>query len=598
MSRGGLLYNLKGIVRNMPIRGKLALSYLVLIILPVLLIGLFSFYRSSELLKNKTQQYTKDILMETGNNIEVKLREVERISFQIISNAEIQGALKRANKGFSDEYEKVASERAIDLQLRGYMTSETDIAAIQILSLSDTTYYINPASIPFSFYSSEADVKRLETRSGSVVWFDTDSGTQTIAVGRAINNLENQQKAGYLFIYLRESSIFNIYKKTELFKNGDFFIINNKGGIVSSKDKTRLGSANGITVGGLELYELSKDFITSNVNGRNCYITFRDIAGTSWRLLSVIPAVEYEKDILWLRGWTVLICVSCCFLAVAFSIAISGSISKPVKRLSVMMTRVGEGDFNVSSNYESKDEIGLLSSHFNKMVSQVQQLIQEVYQEQLLKQKAELKSLRMQINPHFLYNTLESINWMARIKGVPEVGRMVKAMGDLMRASIGGDDFVSIEDEVKNIKNYLMIQTFRYGDRFEVDMEISQEIMSVKIPKLILQPIVENAIVHGFENLFGNGKIEITGQREDSRILFQVRDNGAGIEESVAAALLAGDERNLPQADSHTHIGLRNVDRRIKMYYGQEYGIVIESLRGFGTNVKIQLPLDTGTYPV
>ncbi len=585
----GIVHRLKNSLRDMPIRQKLGLSYLILIILPVLLIGLFSFYRSSSLIREKTRQYTKDILMETGNNIEVKLREVERLSFQIITNPEIQKALKQANKNFEYEYDRVSWERTVDLLLRGYISSDTDIAAIQIIALKDTTYYINPASVPFSFYSSSEDMKRLEERNGSVVWFDTDPGNQTIAIGRVINDLESQEKAGYLFMYLRESSIFNLYKNTELFKNGDFFVVNRRGNIVSFKEKNRLGSNIGITVEGKELSELGKDFTTSKINGRNYYITFRDIAGTPWRIFSFIPAIEYERDILWLRNWTVLICASCCVLALSFAAVISGGISKPVRRLSTMMTKVGGGDFNVSSTYESKDEIGVLSGQFNKMVSQVQQLIQEVYQEQLLKQKAELKSLRMQINPHFLYNTLESINWMARIKGVPEVGRMVKAMGDLMRASISGDDFITIEEEIKNIKNYLMIQMFRYGDKFEVSIEINPEIMNVKIPKLILQPIVENAIVHGFENRIGNGRILISGKTENGRILLQVKDDGIGMEEETAASLLENEGKVLSGMENHTHIGLRNVNRRIKMYYGQDYGISIESFPELGTNVKVSL---------
>lgn len=585
----GVGNSLRKIFRDIPIRRKLTLSFLLLIVFPVTLIGLFSFYRSSELLKHKTQQYTKDILMETGNNIEVKLREVERLSFQVVYSTEIQNALKVANRGFTDEYERIATEKVIDSQLRGFISSDTDVAAIQIVTRSGITYYVNPGSITMNM--EEADKKILEEGGGSTFWFDTDQETQTIAVGRVINSIINQDKVGYVFLYLRENSIYNFYKKTELFKNGEFFVINREGRVISYKDKEVLGSMSGLPMNGLELYELKENFITSKVNGRNYYITFRAIEGTNWRIISFIPAVEYEKDIIWLRNWTLLLCVSCCLLALIFSIVLSDSISKPVRRLSSMMLKVGGGDFSVLSTYESKDEIGILSSHFNKMVSQVEQLIQEVYQEQLLKQKAELKSLRMQINPHFLYNTLESINWMARIKGAPEIGKMVKALGDLMRASISGDDFVPLEEEIKSINNYLTIQKFRYGDRFEVDMEIDPAIGLVRIPKLILQPIVENAIVHGIENMVGNGKIEITGTAENGGLVLQVKDNGIGMDQEQAMGLLE-EKTGMQPAGGHTHIGLRNVDRRIKMYYGKEYGVGIESGPGCGTCVTVRIPAE------
>ena len=583
-------------IRDMPIRRKLAISFLLLVIIPVVLIGSFSFYRSSELLKLKTEQYTKDILMETCNNIRIKLQDAEKLSFQIATSVEIQDVLKRSNRGFTDEkgfideFERLLAGKNIDLRLKGFVSSDTDISAIQIMSQSGDTYYVSPRGTPFDI--PEKDKKILDEGNGSAVWLGADNDTQTVAVGRAINSLVVQERIGYVFIYLRESSIYNTYKKTELFKNGEFFIAGMDGKLVSHKDKNRLNSNIELPFIGWMLGQINENFLISKVNGKNYYITYRTIEGTMWRIISMIPAVEYEKEIIWLRNWTILICLICCMLALAISIALSDSISKPVRRLSAMMMKVGQGNFNVSSSYESKNEMGILSSHFNKMVVQVQQLIQEVYQEQLLKQKAELKSLRMQINPHFLYNTLESINWMARIKGVPEIGRMVKALGDLMRSSISGDDFVPVEEEIRNINNYLTIQKFRYGDRFEVFVDISLDITMLKIPKLILQPIVENAIVHGIENKIGSGKIEIKGFVEEGKVVVEVNDNGIGMDEGLTRSLFK-EEGKTAQTDGHTHIGLNNVDRRIKMYYGQEYGLLIESSPGNGTRVRISLPVDT-----
>ncbi len=590
MSRIRVFEYLKGIVRNKPIRSKLTLSFLLLIVFPVVLIGLFSFQRSSELLKEKTHQYTKDVLLETSNNIQVKLREIEKLSFQVVYSREIQGALEMLNRGgLRDEYNRIETERIIDLQLTGLLSSDTDIAAIQVISNSGTIYYVNPGSITMKI--GEDDKTILDRGRGNVYWFDTDKSTQTIAAGRAINSLVNMKRLGYVIFYLRESSIFNVYKKTELFMNGELFIVNRDGRVISGEDKTSLGTVKSIQGIELNLYTLEENFTSAKFNGKNYYITFKAVPGTNWRLISFIPTAELEKDIVIMRSWTLLICVSCCLLAVIFSIVLSGSISKPVRRLSNLMLKVGQGDFSVLSTYESKDEIGILSSHFNKMVSQVQQLIQEVYQEQLLKQKAELRSLRMQINPHFLYNTLESINWMARIKGVPEVGKMVKALGDLMRTSINGDDFISIDEEIKNINNYLTIQKFRYGDRFEVVIEIDPNITDLKIPKLIMQPIVENAIVHGIEDMVGNGLIEIKGSLDDGAVVLQVIDNGVGMDKSFAKQLLS-DKTGSIQTEGHTHIGLWNVDRRIKMYYGDNYGMSIESSPHSGTNIKIILPVD------
>lgn len=578
-----------GFIRNLPIRSKLMSSFLFLIIFPSLLIGILSLYWSSTLLKQKTGQYARDILLETGKNIQVKLHEAELLSFQVVSNMDIHDALRMTNHGFLSQYEKLYYERIINTQIRELISSVPDIAAIQIVSNSNASYYINPSSLSLETMHLGEEKKRiLEQADGSVCWFDTDPVSCTTAVGRVLNSHINLQKIGYVMIYLKESVIFNTFGEAELFGNGELLIINEQGSIISCRDKSMLGSQNQFTSPEIISSVTADDFNTLNIQGSNYYVTYRAIEGTSWRLFSYIPTMEYDKDILWLRNWIWLIILIACLLSVAVSIAISDGISRPVRDLSHKMLKIGDGDFSVTSTYVSKDEIGVLSLHFNKMVEQVKQLIRKVYQEELLKQKAELKSLRMQINPHFLYNSLESINWMSRIHGVPEIGKMVKALGDLMRASISGEDFITVEEEIRNIDNYLTIQKFRYGEKVEVRFEIDPSILEFKIPKLILQPIVENAIVHGIEKKVGNGGIVVTGKNLAQIIQLRVEDDGIGMEEELVAAILTDDDQFKPEG--HTHIGLKNADRRIRMYYGEENPITISSKPGEGTSVTISIP--------
>ena len=584
-----VLFESAGFIRNLPIKRKLMFSFLFLIIFPALLIGILSLYWSSTLLKQKTGQYARDILLETGKNIQVKLQEAELLSYQVVSNMDIHDALKMTNHGFLNEYEKLYFERIINTQIRELISSVPGIAAIQIISNTNASYYINPASLSLeTMRLGEEERRTLEQADGSVCWFDTDPDSCTTAMGRVINSHTNLKKIGYVIIYLRESVIFNTFGEAELFGNGELLIVNEQGSIISCRDKAMLGSQNQFTNPEIISNATAADFNTFNIGGSNYYVTYRTVEGTSWRLFSYIPTMEYDKDILWLRFWIWLIILIACLLSVAVSIAISNGISRPVRDLSQKMLKIGDGDFSVSSSYVSKDEIGVLSLHFNKMVDQVKQLIRKVYQEELLKQKAELKSLRMQINPHFLYNSLESINWMARIRGVPEIGKIVKALGDLMRSSISGEDFVTVEEEIRNIGNYLTIQKFRYGEKVTVNFEIDPAILRVKVPKLILQPVVENAIAHGIEKKVGNGGIVISGTNLADKIQLRVEDNGIGMEEELASSILTDNDLNKP--DGHTHIGLKNIDRRIRMYYGEETPITITSKPGKGTTVTICIP--------
>lgn len=597
------------ILRDMPIRNKLLLSFLVLIILPVVSIGILSFYTSKGILKQKTEQYANDILIETGQNIDVKIHEVERLSFQILSNDTIQKYLVKSDSSIYDEIEKILIEKAIDNQLKGYLSSDANIAAVQVISLSGTVYHVNPASVNVT---ADSDRKRiLMDGHGGTVWFETDPETKTIAMGRVINSIVNQRAIGYIFIYLKESSLYNIYKNTELFKKGNFIISDSQGKVVSCADKSMLNDKLEKVLSGVMADSLKESFITRNVNGRMNYIASSEINKGKWKIIAEIPTEQYEGDIIRLKNLTIVICIICCFLAMLISLRLSYSISKPLRNLSAMMGKVGEGDFSVFINDDSVDEVGNLSRHFNKMVAQVQKLIQEVYREQYLKQRAELKSLRMQINPHFLYNTLESINWMARIKSVPEIGEMVKALGDLMRVSISGDDFITLEDELNNITNYLKIQKFRYGNRFESFIIMDESLRKVKIPKLTLQPIVENAIVHGLEGKIENGCLKIICSTSGDNINIVVNDDGIGMTEDTTDMLnslfrseyhvdgssnneaASLDVRSDAEAigEQHTHIGLINVDRRIKLYYGQEYGIFVTSDLGSGTSVSVTFPI-------
>ena len=596
--------------RDMPIRNKLIISFLALIILPVVTIGIFSFYTSQRLLKQKTEQYTNDILMETGENVDVKLREIERISFQIVSNMTIQDALKKANMGIKDEYEKIFVERAIDSQLKGFVPLYLDIAAVQVVSLSGTVYYVNPGSVTIGISDSEKRI--MEEHKGGAVWFGTNPSSQTIRVGRAINSIVNQELIGYEIIQIRESSVHDIYRRTDLFKSGDILITDLDGRIISHKDKSKLDEFIGDVAAGLTKDSIYNSFTTVGIHGTSNYVASRSINNGQWRMIAIIPTEQYEGDIILLRYWILGICGACCIMSLLLSLRISDSISRPLRNLSEMMNKVGKGNFDVSIQPYTNDEVGVLSEHFNKMVRQVQKLIQEVYQEQYLKQKAELKSLRAQINPHFLYNTLESINWMARTRNVPEIGDMVKALGDLMRASISGDDFVTLNDEITNITNYLKIQKFRYGDRLGVCIGISPDIGQIIVPKLILQPIVENSIVHGLEEKLEDGHIRISGELENGDVVIMICDDGVGMEKEKADHLnrlfseyhegtrVSGGSAKVDirkdigsKDDMHTHIGLINVDRRIKMYYGASYGLSISSVIGEGTSVKAVLPART-----
>jgi two-component system sensor histidine kinase YesM len=253
------------------------------------------------------------------------------------------------------------------------------------------------------------------------------------------------------------------------------------------------------------------------------------------------------------------------------------------------MVQFGKGDFTVRCPEGAKDEAGRLSETFNQMAENINILVQKVYEEHLMKREAELKSLQMQINPHFLYNTLETINWMARVHGTEDIGIMVKSLGDLMRATINDKDYVMLADEINSLNNYLKIQKYRYGNKFEAGFEIDPNTKKLYVPKLILQPLVENAIYHGIEPSIEKGVIQIKTMLDNKELIITVYDSGIGMTHDTISRVLDINSKE-DNFTSHS-IGLQNVIRRIKTLFGDDYGLEIHSELGEWTRIIVRLPV-------
>jgi two-component system sensor histidine kinase YesM len=307
-----------------------------------------------------------------------------------------------------------------------------------------------------------------------------------------------------------------------------------------------------------------------------------------WRIVTTVPVATYQSGIIKLRDTILLVAVIILLLSVLCAWRLSIGISKPVKRLTTSMGRFGHGDLMIRCPEGAKDEIGQCASAFNQMAENINFLVNQVYEEQLMKREAELKSLQMQINPHFLYNTLETINWMARTQGNDNIGIMAKALGDLMRATINGNDYVLLKDEMASLNHYLMIQKYRYGDKFDTKIDVAADTENLYVPKLIIQPFVENAIYHGIEPAFDNGVIKIVTSLQENNLIIEVSDDGVGMAQDKIEELLNCSIRG-SETEQYS-IGIKNVIRRIKTLFGDEYGISIQSEFGDGTIITVRIP--------
>nr|WP_223285669.1 sensor histidine kinase [Paenibacillus sp. PL91] len=279
-------------------------------------------------------------------------------------------------------------------------------------------------------------------------------------------------------------------------------------------------------------------------------------------------------------------------VCVFVSLLLSRRISKPILKLRNLIMKVGHGDFNVHYTGIARDEIGALGHGFNLMVRRLQDLVQQVYEEQNQKHRAEITAMQSQINPHFLYNTLESINSLARKTKQKEISHMIIQLGRLLRLSIGTfDDMIPIDKEVTSVRHYLELHKFRMKERFRYDIQLDPQILNLYTIKWILQPIIENTFIHGLDRKQSSGNVELRGWLKDDNVYIRISDNGKGMTVSAVEQLNEDLElRAIQLAKDYGRVGLFNVQSRIRLYFGTNYGIHVESDPGQGVTVTLKLP--------
>ncbi len=265
------------------------------------------------------------------------------------------------------------------------------------------------------------------------------------------------------------------------------------------------------------------------------------------------------------------------------------SITSPLRQLEKVTEQVAQGDFSVRSQVDTADEVGVLSDSMNVMIDKINDLLEQVKTEQVRLRKAEFQLLQSQINPHFLYNTLDAIVWLAESGEQETVVKMVGSLSDFFRASLNqGKDIVSVREELTHVRSYLEIQQIRYQDIMEYEIDVPEELYGYSIPKITIQPLVENALYHGVKNKRGVGHIRIRGIPEENDFLIRVEDDGIGMTPERLSQVIEGIQKKAP-AESEIY-GLYNVNERLRLNFGEESGITIESKDKEGSTVTIRLP--------
>ncbi len=417
-----------------------------------------------------------------------------------------------------------------------------------------------------------------------------------ITLSRRVNFRVNQSMdEGVLMIDMNFSMIEDLLNGVTLGKKGYVFLLDENNNLVYHHQQQLIYSGiksenlEGISERALGSF-VQKDFV-----GEDRILTIYPARHVNWKLVGAYYLSDLtaaQKD---LTQFIVLTLAIGMLIFITVSIYMTDRITKPIAKLEETMKAVENGNFDIRIDVQGEYEVVALAKRFNLMISKIKSLMGQVVSEQEAKRKSELSALQAQINPHFLYNTLDSVIWMAENGKHNEVVKMVTALARLFRISISrGRNVITVKEELAHAENYLTIQKMRYKDQFEYTFEVDEEVLELKTLKLVLQPIIENAIYHGIRQLMDFGEIKIKAYIEGDNLVFSVEDNGLGMHEHVKDQILVAHNDNDHTTVRVGGVGVTNVYERIRLMYGEAYGIEIESEIEEGTQVTLTIPVVRG----
>ena len=555
----------------------------------VIVTGVSMKFTNTSIFENSSE-YTHTIIQQMNQNIDSYIDYMENIAYLISSNEDVQDYL------FDEKIDNEGRYRILN-QLQTILDSRSDIRNVGIISkngrmlINDGSKSVNQ---DLDLNTQEWYATALEKPNGPIL---TSSHVQHIISGerpwvitlsRGIRDRSGSgEKEGVFFIDLNYSAISELCDQSTVGTKGYAFILDAKGNIVYHPQQQQL--YNELQTENISLImDTDEDTVLTGTGNDGKLYSISRSEKTGWTVVDCTNVKELLSKSRQAQSVYVLTAIILVIVALLFSRFMARSITLPIQKLRDSMKKVQEGDFSVSDVVvDSKNEIGSLTKSFDVMTHRIHELMEQNVHEQEEKRKSELKALQSQINPHFLYNTLDSIIWMAEGKKNEEVVLMTASLARLLRQSISNEDeVVPIANEVEYARGYLTIQKMRYKDKLEFQIEVDSSILYIPLIKLVLQPIIENAIYHGLKYKESKGLLVVKGFMKDGNAVLQVIDDGVGMDEETLAHIYDKHKVNY-----HSNgVGVYNVQKRLKLYYGEDYGITYTSELGKGTTATITIP--------
>lgn len=558
-------------------------------LIPLLVVGGFSYTRSTAIIEEKISQSNYNTVKQVADNINLVFNDMVNSSQYLWQNKEFMNYLKLPQREIVGSQNKLL---AAQNSVNNFIIFKANIYSIYVRGFNGLVFDSASAEnvISAAMQKQLSDLHGESVLIADVVTNYNKSRTRVISLLRLLKDIDNlSSNLAIIKINISEEEISEIYQNKQLGTKGEYFIIDEQKTLISSLEKETLGRKLEDKYDDKRMYNGISGYFRDTIDGHNFLVTYINLSRPGWKMVNLVPLDELLKDTQSIQKITLLTMIASIVLCLIAIVFFSLKVLSPLKQIRKSMKYLENENFNVSIDVKGNDEIALLGNSFNKMSKRLGELINEVYAVQIKQKEADLKALQAQINPHFLYNTLDTIYWMCRMEKAFESSNLVQALSRLFRLSLNsGNEFTTVKNEISHLENYITIQDKRFEGMIKFNIEASADVYECKVVKLVLQPLVENAIHHGIEKNGGEGRIDVSIYREGGNIIYIVKDDGAGADEQELNSFLEKVE------EGNRGFGVKNVNDRIKLYFGNDYGIEFRSSYGNGTTVTVRQPYITG----
>ena len=579
------------------IRTKMMLSFLSVIILSIVSVSYISFVLFKNTMTRKSTDSILNSVKQTIINIDTIFEGMDSLTVPFLGNKQIQKFLSSESStvedtnNFSEYVNKLARANpyVFNIEVYSFMKDQLITSEYGMVrtppDMSVYDWYMNALKL-------EGDSFFQDTYEFSHYHQSERTKHSLVSVTRLIRENYFGDPIGVVNIAIKESVLSDILNRIISSPNQMVLIVNKNFKTISCSSI----NSNMSFIPDPRIFENNTGYYIGKTDTGRQLVVYGTLSHAEWTIISTIPMDEVLSDIKILELYAVICSLATIIIGYVFTRTVTKSFYQPISILKRAMNKASEGHFDILINENRNDEFQELNSNFNTMVSTINTLVNELYKQKIIEKDMQLKALLANINPHFLYNIFESMIWMLELHKYDELNDMIIALSNYYRLTLsGGREIVTVSESLEQIRNYIVIQQIRYMDSIKVEINVEERTYHHKVLKMLLQPLVENAFVHGMANT-DDAEIKISGRLEDDRyIVFCVEDNGMGIPQAKLDDIrktLVTSSSDTDMTGNGDYYALRNINNRIKLHYGEQYGMQIESKYGAGTRVTIKVPIE------